>query len=758
MVKKQPPHAAAPTLPRLWMHVAAGFVAVALCVLLFVAPISITEWALTPNTAAPAHSDAPAPVLTPVVWRDGLHRYSHVAHDPSALPLLRWGIMFDAGSTGSRLHIYRFRVTDPAAAAASAATAPPAPVLEDEIFVEVKPGLSAYVPSGVGADVSSRDVGARADATAGKLGPDAAAESLRSLMDLCMDAIPSASHARTPISLRATAGLRLLGDEVAESILASIRTLFSQYPFVFTPGPTGDVQVMTGSEEGVFAWITVNYLSGRLWDHPGPPEPPQALVHSHAKTSAILDLGGASTQIVFEPEFDALTNLEPQDAARLYKLPYGSNEYYLYERSYLGFGLMEARRKIKASVETHRSWGVHPIVDARRKLSEASSGGAEESSSDDNEDEDAAASKLGASAAGVELSTSTPEGVPILYHPCLSDAHSESILSASGDPLVLQGHALGHASCAELARTLFEKEAPCTSPPFCSFGGHFALPIAGMFAREMQKAAHRHDAPAAAAAAAPAAAASAASPNPTASIYAFSYFYDRTLEIFDLPEERLPSLPGHEQSVGVVLRLERIRHLADQVCAYSSKAGGKVKSVAAVEAEKDAARELLLARAAEALGSSIDAKAKAGCTTVTVKARDGSIRVVVLPAAAAAAAASGAAGSTAAAAASASSSVPISAAAAASASADSEGACMVEESPDLSAASEAAHAALAPPIASMIVTNPYLCLDLTYAHTLLHYGYDLPESVDLHVMKRLKHKEIGWCLGAMLSQMAQRGW
>lgn len=68
---------------------------------------------------------------------------------------------------------------------------------------------------------------------------------------------------------------------------------------------------------------------------------------------------------------------------------------------------------------------------------------------------------------------------------------------------------------------------------------------------------------------------------------------------------------------------------------------------------------------------------------------------------------------------------------------------------------------LHPPVCALLsrpAENPYLCLDLTYAHTLLHYGYDLPESIELHIMKRMQKKEIGWCLGAMLAQMAQRGW
>ncbi|XP_043929566.1 ectonucleoside triphosphate diphosphohydrolase 5-like [Protopterus annectens] len=46
-----------------------------------------------------------------------------------------YGIMFDAGSTGTRIHIYTFVQNTPAEP----------PHLDKEIFESVKPGLSAYV-------------------------------------------------------------------------------------------------------------------------------------------------------------------------------------------------------------------------------------------------------------------------------------------------------------------------------------------------------------------------------------------------------------------------------------------------------------------------------------------------------------------------------------------------------------------------------------------------------------------------------------
>jgi len=698
--------------------------------------------------ASPASHPAAAAAATPQLVRvvspaTGIE-YEHYPfalsseEEGGGLEQLRWGVMFDAGSTGSRVHVYRFRM--PVDTGASAAEQP---LLEDEIFAEVKPGLSAYVHGGVGSSQATRDVGAptvTADGAAGASealsGPDAAAESLRGLLDLCMEAIPAAARSRTPLALRATAGLRLLGPEASEAILASIRRLFRSYPFAMEADETRAVQVMDGAEEGVFAWITVNYLAQRLQDFKADEEnhahvaaatvagaaaptataeasPFPALRHGHPKTCAILDLGGASTQIVFEPEFASYASLAPDTQNLLYTLPYGSNNYFLFERSYLGYGLMEARRRIKEAVAEHPALQAFPSM---QFLEGAANSGE---------------TKAGEGLALLQGQT-TPEGEPVFYHPCLSDAYEERIAvpaaegsgnASSPRHVLLRGYPAGHASCAALARTLFPKDTPCPSGS-CSFGGHFALPLPAAFgAGDLTHPTRAQE----------------------AHVYAFSYFYDRTLDAFDLEEERAPAPlaagtgeAGEEgASIGALLRVGRIRSLAEQVCAFSARVQ-RVRSAVDIEAEKDLAARTIL------LDDSIQARRKAGCTSVRVKGKDGGVRTVLMPA-----------GSEAAASASTDASP---AAAAAAAPLLDEGACMVEERPDLSLAAEEARASFPDSLPSLLQDNPHLCLDLTYLHTLLHHGYDLPEHTQLHVFKRIQRKEIGWCLGATLKLMAQQGW
>jgi len=130
-------------------------------------------------------------------------------------PLIQYVLMLDAGSMGSRIHAYKFNYCN--------AT----PELEDEAaFGHVEPGLSSY-----GND------------------PEAAAQSLDKLLEISLKAVPQYLHSSTPIAVKATAGLRLLGDEKSNKILEAVRQrLESQYPFPIIKEQ--GVAVMDGAEEG----------------------------------------------------------------------------------------------------------------------------------------------------------------------------------------------------------------------------------------------------------------------------------------------------------------------------------------------------------------------------------------------------------------------------------------------------------------------------------------------------------------------------
>jgi len=138
--------------------------------------------------------------------------------------------MIDAGSTGSRIHVYRFN------------NCGDTPELEDEVFEMTKKkeggsGLSSY-----------------------KEDAEGAAKSLDVLMDVAMKHVPEKLKSCTPVAVKATTGLRKLPGKQAQDILDAVRTrLETKYPFPVVSKEENGVAIMDGSDEGVYAWITTNY-------------------------------------------------------------------------------------------------------------------------------------------------------------------------------------------------------------------------------------------------------------------------------------------------------------------------------------------------------------------------------------------------------------------------------------------------------------------------------------------------------------------
>ncbi|KAK7449822.1 Guanosine-diphosphatase [Stygiomarasmius scandens] len=229
--------------------------------------------------------------------------YCSSPSNPSAR-LVQYALMIDAGSTGSRIHIYKFN------------NCGSAPSYEYEVFKQTNPGLSSY--SGQ---------------------PEDAAKSLDVLLDEAVKVIPSSLHSCTPVAVKATAGLRLLPGSQSQDILKAVEArLKAHYPFQLHE-PNG-VVVMDGKDEGVYAWITANYLLNTI----------RVDTPADTPTYAVLDLGGASTQIVFEPVFSK-PDSSLESGEHKYDLDFGGKKRVLYQHSYLGYGLMRARKHVHQLVD-----------------------------------------------------------------------------------------------------------------------------------------------------------------------------------------------------------------------------------------------------------------------------------------------------------------------------------------------------------------------------------------------------------------------
>jgi guanosine-diphosphatase len=143
-------------------------------------------------------------------------------------PIVQFALTIDAGSTGSRIHVYKFH------------NCGPSPQLEYETFLSVNPGLSAF----------ARD-------------PTAAAASLDPLLQEAIRVVPKSLQKCSPVEVKATAGLRLLGAKESEAILEEVKNrLETDWPFTVH----GDkaVEIMDGKDEGecvvfIATWLADEY-------------------------------------------------------------------------------------------------------------------------------------------------------------------------------------------------------------------------------------------------------------------------------------------------------------------------------------------------------------------------------------------------------------------------------------------------------------------------------------------------------------------
>ncbi|KAI7806954.1 ectonucleoside triphosphate diphosphohydrolase 3 [Triplophysa rosa] len=229
-------------------------------------------------------------------------------------PGLKYGIVLDAGSSRTTIYLYEW------------------PAEKENNTGVVTQTMKCQVE---GPGISDLRVDSAKDKTTW--------ESFNFCMSEITKAIPAKQHSQTPVFLGATAGMRLLqqkNPERSNTILRDMRNYLMGYPFNFR-----NASIMSGLEEGLYGWITVNYLMGNflektLWD---------AWVHPHgANTVGSLDLGGASTQIAFAIPDDA----EGEDIIKVSLYGY---EYNIYTHSFLCYGRNEAEKRALAKLSKESS-------------------------------------------------------------------------------------------------------------------------------------------------------------------------------------------------------------------------------------------------------------------------------------------------------------------------------------------------------------------------------------------------------------------
>lgn len=212
-------------------------------------------------------------------------------------PSTSYGIFIDAGSSGTRLWIYNWTTS----------YAPDKlPKIRGSVFMKDTPGLS---------DKADNTTEIR--------------QIIHQMIEVAKGNISADQHWDTPIYVFATAGLRMLPEHKADSVTQFIYELLKDKTFnPFEFDDSANVRILSGEEEGVFAWLALNYLND-AFNKDTKADP----------TVGILELGGASTQIAFIPKGILL--------ADKFTIYLASHRYSLYVHSYLDYGQEHVEKWVK---------------------------------------------------------------------------------------------------------------------------------------------------------------------------------------------------------------------------------------------------------------------------------------------------------------------------------------------------------------------------------------------------------------------------
>ncbi|KAI0273519.1 nucleoside phosphatase family-domain-containing protein [Gloeopeniophorella convolvens] len=331
----------------------------------------------------------------------------------------RFGIVIDAGSSGSRLQIYSWRDARVVRSELGAKASYALPKVEkgtqeDENWVsKVEPGLSSFAED-----------------------PDGIPAYLAPLLRHAQTYIPPSLHSQTPLFLLATAGMRLLSAEQQATVLETT-CQFLRFHSDFridSPSPVGpcgsSVRIITGEEEGLFGWISVNYLM----DGFGPSD-------SDRTTYGFLDMGGASTQIAFEPSLEERNKAQNLIDVRLRLMGGEEISHRVFVTTWLGYGTNQAReRYVGQAIKHHELSRPSPM-------------------------------------------NGSPSGREVIEDPCLHrdlELLESPVYVEASTPHERKAHALhGTGSferCLKETAPLLNKTAPCPDSP-CLFNGVYVPPI-----------------------------------------------------------------------------------------------------------------------------------------------------------------------------------------------------------------------------------------------------------------------------------------
>ncbi|XP_036117004.1 ectonucleoside triphosphate diphosphohydrolase 2 [Molossus molossus] len=332
------------------------------------------------------------PLLLAAAGLAGLLLLCVPTRDVREPPAFKYGIVLDAGSSHTSMFIYKWPAD--------------------------KENNTGIVGQHSSCDVRGGGISSYAD------NPSGAGQSLVECLDQALRDVPRERHVGTPLYLGATAGMRLLNlssPEASAKVLAAVTRTLTQYPFDFR-----GARILSGQDEGVFGWVTANYLLENFIKYGWTGQ----WLQPRKGTLGAMDLGGASTQITFEMAGPA------EDPDNEVQLQLYGQQYRIYTHSFLCYGRDQVLQRLQASaLQTHSFHPCWPRGYSKQVLLQA-----------------------------------------VYESPCTRDQRPHTFNSS--DRVTLSGGS-DPALCRGLVSRLFNS----SSCPFsrCSFNGIFQPPVAGDF-------------------------------------------------------------------------------------------------------------------------------------------------------------------------------------------------------------------------------------------------------------------------------------
>ncbi|KAL1789080.1 ectonucleoside triphosphate diphosphohydrolase 7 [Sigmodon hispidus] len=249
-------------------------------------------------------------------------------------PDLNYGLVVDCGSSGSRIFVYFWPRHN----------GNPHDLLDikqmrdrnsQPVVKKIKPGISAMADT-----------------------PEHASDYLRPLLSFAAAHVPVKKHRETPLYILCTAGMRLLPERQQLAILADlVKDLPLEFDFLFSQS---QAEVISGKQEGVYAWIGINFVLGRF-DHEDESDADTSLdsASGRRRTVGILDMGGASLQIAYEvPTSTSVLPPKQEEEAKILLAEFNlgcdvqhtEHVYRVYVTTFLGFGGNFARQRYEELV------------------------------------------------------------------------------------------------------------------------------------------------------------------------------------------------------------------------------------------------------------------------------------------------------------------------------------------------------------------------------------------------------------------------